>query len=81
MEDSEGEFSGPVNSGQIYKGIMSSDQSSKMNRLWKNWTVHNLIAHPLSEIVYLLSFGKAVKVSDMIHDSTVPTHKEGEGRG
>ena len=31
MEDSEGEFSGPVNSGQIYKGIMSSDTSSEMN--------------------------------------------------
>jgi len=51
-----------------------------MNRLYRNWTIHNLIAHPLSEIVWLLTLGYGRKVSDWIHDVTVPDH-DGEGRG
>jgi hypothetical protein len=43
-----------------------------MKKLYKNWTFHNLIAHPLMEIVYLISFGKAKRLSDLIHDSTMP---------
>jgi len=52
-----------------------------MSKIYKNWTVHNLIAHPLSEIIYLLSFGKALGLSNYIHDSTVPEHTPGSGRG
>jgi hypothetical protein len=52
-----------------------------MSKLYRNWTIHNLIAHPLSEIVWLLSFGQGRKVSDWIHDVTIPTHEEGDGRG
>lgn len=43
-----------------------------MKKIYKNWTVHNLIAHPLMEIVRLLSFGKLHKLSNKIHDCTVP---------
>lgn len=47
-----------------------------MSRLWKNWTVHNVLARPLSEIVYWLArpFGKpaADKASGLIHDATLP---------
>ena len=52
-----------------------------MKKLYKNWTVHNLLAHPLSEIVWLLSFGKLEHVSNWIHDVTLPNHEVGSGRG
>lgn len=49
------------------------------------WTPHNLIAHPVSEIVYLLSLllrnEKIREFSNYIHDKTIPTHNTGEGRG
>lgn len=49
------------------------------------WTPHNLIAHPVSEIVYLLSLllrnEKIRELSNYIHDETIPTHNTGEGRG
>ena len=51
-----------------------------MKKLYKNWTVHNLLAHPMSEIVYLCSLGKAHKLSNWIHDITIPDDKTG-GRG
>ena len=49
------------------------------------WTPHNLIAHPVSEILYLLSLlfhnEKIRELSNYIHDETIPTHHIGEGRG
>lgn len=33
------------------------------------WTLHNLVAHPLSEVLYQLG---ARRVSDAVHDHTVP---------
>ena len=50
-------------------------------KIYKNWTVHNLIAHPLSEIIWLISFGKLEKLGNWIHDVTLPEHTHGEGRG
>ncbi len=57
-----------------------------MSRLWKNWTVHNIVGHPISEIVYLLSFPlfgrkKAENFSGWIHDATIPDQERGTGRG
>ena len=46
-----------------------------MKRLYKNWTVHNLIAHPLMEIVYLVSFGQAKGLSQKINDCTLPENE------
>lgn len=55
-----------------------------MSKLWRNWPVHNLIAHPLSEVVYwcVRPFGKqlAERVSGAIHDATLPEETE-YGRG
>ena len=42
------------------------------------WTLHNVIAHPLSELVYQLGWED---LSHRIHDRTVPTHTTGTGRG
>ena len=43
------------------------------------WTIHNMIAHPLSELVYLLGLGTAPfeRVSNWLHDITVPEHECG----
>jgi len=47
-----------------------------IKQIYRNWPVHNLIAHPLSEVVYWIvrPFGKvaAKSAGDWIHDSTVP---------
>ena len=50
-------------------------------KIYKNWTVHNLIGHPLSEIVWIISFGKLAKLSNWVYDVTIPEHNSGEGRG
>lgn len=42
------------------------------------WTIHNLIAHPLSEVLFQLGFRRA---SDWVHDHTSPPHEDGTGRG
>lgn len=42
------------------------------------WAIHNLIAHPFSEICFWL--GRS-DVGDWFHDLTVPEHEEGTGRG
>jgi hypothetical protein len=42
------------------------------------WTIHNVVAHPLSEILYQLG---AEEVGNKIHDATVPDHWKGDGRG
>lgn len=42
------------------------------------WTLHNLIAHPVSEVLYQAGLQK---LSDKIHDRTVPEHEPGTGRG
>ena len=60
-----------------------SGTSSTLTRLLSGlgpfkWTLHNLMAHPLSEVVYLLGFEN---FSNWIHDSTVPEHEPGTGRG
>jgi len=42
------------------------------------WTVHNVIAHPLSELLYLCGL---TRLSHWVHDVTIPTHEAGTGRG
>lgn len=42
------------------------------------WTPHNLIAHPLSEILFQMGFKD---LGDRVHDLTVPPHERGQGRG
>jgi hypothetical protein len=49
---------------------------SKLGRC--QWTLHNVVAHPLSELLYLVGFERA---GNWIHDVTIPTHEPGTGRG
>ena len=55
-----------------------------MSKLYKNWFVHNMFSHPLSEVVYWfvrpLGKKKAEDVSGVIHDCTIPLgHEVGRG--
>ena len=47
-----------------------------MSKLYRNWVVHNLFAHPVSELTYwfVRPFGKlrAEVISKAIHDFTLP---------
>jgi len=57
-----------------------------MIRFYRNWVVHNLISHPLSEIVYWLvrpfvSIGRAECIAGAVHDHSIPKHTPGTGRG
>ena len=36
------------------------------------WTLHNLVAHPVSEMIFLASFGRARRMAAWVHDVTVP---------
>ena len=39
------------------------------------WTIHNVVAHPISEIVFQLGFEK---ISKSIHDNTIPVEEDNE---
>jgi hypothetical protein len=49
-----------------------------MSKIYKNWTFHNLVSHPLSEIAYLCGLKD---LSGWLHDVSVPDHTHGTGRG
>jgi len=57
-----------------YKG----DQMTFINKLIKTWPMHNLIAHPISEILYWVGLGN---LGNRLHDATIPEHEHGTGRG
>ena len=42
------------------------------------WTLHNCVAHPLSEILFLVGYED---LGNRIHDATIPPHPKGQGRG
>ena len=42
------------------------------------WTAHNLIAHPLSEVLFQLGLED---LGNSLHDWTIPEHESGTGRG
>ena len=57
-----------------------------LTSLYRNWVVHNLIGHPLSEIVFwfvrpFVGLARAERISGEVHDLTLPTHEPGTGRG
>jgi len=57
-----------------------------MSFIYRNWTVHNLVGHPLSEVSYLVSLpfvgrDKAEDISAWIHDVTLPLGHTAQGRG
>jgi len=57
-----------------------------MKQLFQNWTAHNLISHPLSELTFWLvrpfiGLTRAENIAGAIHDCTIPDHEPGTGRG
>lgn len=68
-----------------------------VDRYWQSWPMHNLVAHPVSEVSHQLGaalhrlaahFSDAYMQDDArdtlgnrLHDATLPTHEEGTGRG
>ncbi len=42
------------------------------------WSVHNIVAHPLSELLFQVGLRQW---SDAVHDLTIPEHEPGTGRG
>jgi len=54
-----------------------------MRSIYRNWTVHNIVGHPLSEIAYLILLRSRTgeRVCNWIHDITLPHHRGGTGRG
>ena len=47
---------------------------SKLGRF--SWTLHNVVAHPIQEILYLIGYED---LGNKIHDMTIPVHNVGEG--
>jgi hypothetical protein len=47
-------------------------------RVIRSWSMHNLVAHPASEVLYWLGLGD---IGNKFHDATVPEHEAGTGRG
>lgn len=44
----------------------------------RSWPMHNLVGHPVSEILWLLGLRR---LSGVVHDGTLPAHEPGTGRG
>lgn len=42
------------------------------------WAIHNLFAHPASEVLYQIGYEK---LGNKVHDATIPAHAPGTGRG
>lgn len=49
------------------------------------WAVHNLVAHPVSQLLWWCSLcgvlHPVAALGDWLHDVTVPVHDPEEGRG
>lgn len=56
----------------------SEDADADAVNYWRCWSTHNLIGHPLSEIAHLLGLDEWARI---LHDSTIPPHEPGTGRG
>jgi hypothetical protein len=56
--------------------VTFADRLAQLGRF--KWAPHNVVAHPLSELLFHVG---ARRASHWLHDITVPTHAPGEGRG
>ena len=59
---------------------------AKVSKRFRNWAVHNLLGHPLGEVVFwsvrpFVGLAKAENIAGAVHDMTVPVHAPGTGRG
>ena len=44
-----------------------------MKRFYKNWPMHNIVAHPLMQILEWIGL---VSMADKLHDATLPPNAE-----
>ena len=42
------------------------------------WTIHNMIAHPMMEVLYQLGFDR---LSTKVHDCTMPSNDQNDNNG
>jgi len=57
-------------------GICRSLRAQSKNHF--RWSIHNLVGHPLSELAFLVGLKR---LSDWLHEVTIPAHEPGTGRG
>ena len=63
--------------GQTMEAVMRFKLAiSKLGRF--KWTLHNVFAHPLSEVLHQVGLESA---GNWVHDATIPAHLPGSGRG
>lgn len=43
-----------------------------LDKFIRNWTFHNLISHPLSELIFLITRNKDLAAK--VHDMSIPDH-------
>jgi hypothetical protein len=60
----------------VERKMKVGDFLSKLGRF--QWALHNIVAHPLSELLYLVGLESA---GNWLHDITIPAHEPGTGRG
>lgn len=48
-----------------------------MKRFYKNWPMHNIVAHPLMQILEWIGL---VSMADKLHDATLPPNALGNRR-
>lgn len=53
------------------------DRRTRMT-LIRSWPIHNLFAHPISELLHWIGLGE---LGNRLHDATLPEHTPGTGRG
>lgn len=41
----------------------------KLEKIYKNWTIHNFVGHPLMQFLYIINMNQAAK---NVHDKTLP---------
>ena len=58
------------------KGLCRKIRAASRERF--RWTLHNLVGHPLSELAYLFGLRR---LSDWLHNASIPKHETGEGGG
>ena len=61
-------------------------EGGDVSKLYKNWFIHNMIGHPVSELAFWLvrpfvGLDKAGKVCEWVHDATIPEHEPETDRG
>jgi hypothetical protein len=77
-------FTEALNAPVVITGSASDDLDRlapvrlRSDRWFQSWPMHNLVGHPVSELLHLC---RLADLGDRLHDATLPTHTPGTGRG